>query len=49
MLVLLIFFMYGLTLDGAASGILYYVKPDFEKLKDFNVWSTAASQVVIFN
>ena len=45
MLVLIIFFIYGLTLEGAKDGILYYIKPDFEKLKDFNVWSTAASQV----
>jgi SNF family Na+-dependent transporter len=46
-IVLFIFFVYGLTLDGAADGIVYYVKPDFEKLKDFNVWSAAASQVTI--
>ena len=45
MVVLFIFFVYGLTLDGASDGILYYVRPDHEKLKDFNVWSTAAGQV----
>jgi SNF family Na+-dependent transporter len=35
-------------LDGAADGIWFYVKPDFEKLKDFNVWSAAASQVYYY-
>ena len=45
MVVLFIFFVYGLTLDGASDGILYYIRPDHEKLKDFNVWSTAAGQV----
>jgi SNF family Na+-dependent transporter len=45
MIVLFIFFVYGLTLDGAADGIVYYVTPDFDKIKNFNVWTTAASQV----
>jgi SNF family Na+-dependent transporter len=48
MIILFIFFVYGLTLDGAADGIWFYVKPDFEKLKDFNVWSAAASQVFFY-
>ena len=27
----------GLTLPGAVDGVMYYLKPDFEKLKDVKV------------
>ena len=35
--VLFIFFVYGLTLDGMENGIALYLSPDFEKLKDIKV------------
>ena len=43
--VLIILFVYGLTLEGASDGIAYYVEPKFEKLKDVNVWKAAATQI----
>uniref|UniRef100_A0A5S6Q8P2 Transporter n=1 Tax=Trichuris muris TaxID=70415 RepID=A0A5S6Q8P2_TRIMR len=35
----------GLTLDGAYTGIMYYVKPNFTRLLEPRVWSDAAFQV----
>jgi len=35
----------GATLDGAGDGVLYYIKPDFNRLKDAQVWNSAASQI----
>ncbi|XP_060602808.1 sodium- and chloride-dependent taurine transporter-like [Ruditapes philippinarum] len=32
-------------LDGAGDGILYYVKPDFEKMKNTQVWVDAGTQI----
>jgi len=32
-------------LDGAVDGLKYLFIPDFEKLKDFNVWRKAAEQM----
>ncbi|XP_021369231.1 sodium- and chloride-dependent betaine transporter-like isoform X2 [Mizuhopecten yessoensis] len=35
----------SLTLDGAIDGIIYYIKPDFSRLTQFQVWFEAALQV----
>ncbi|XP_052231528.1 sodium- and chloride-dependent glycine transporter 1-like isoform X2 [Dreissena polymorpha] len=42
---LTVFLVKGLTLPGAADGILFYIKPNFSTLLDFNVWVQAAVQV----
>ena len=43
--VLVIMFIWSLTLEGAAEGIIYYVTPDVTKLLDPYTWSVAATQV----
>ena len=35
----------ALTLDGALTGIDWYLKPDFEKLFDHNIWLAAYGQI----
>ena len=35
----------ALTLDGALSGINWYLQPDFERLLDHNVWLAAYGQI----
>jgi len=40
-LVLFIFLIRGATLEGAGDGILFYLKPDFSRLKDPQVWVRA--------
>jgi solute carrier family 6 amino acid transporter-like protein 5/7/9/14 len=42
---LTILLVYSVTLEGAADGIYYFLKPDWEKLADSNVWLQASIQI----
>ncbi|RDD42648.1 Sodium-dependent noradrenaline transporter [Trichoplax sp. H2] len=44
-IVLIILFVRGLTLPGAANGIDYYLRVDTEKLKLAKTWRNAATQI----
>ncbi len=33
-------------LEGAGVGIKFYIYPDFNRLKDYNVWTDAAVQII---
>jgi NSS family neurotransmitter:Na+ symporter len=44
-LLLVVLAIRGLTLEGAANGIEYYLRPDFEKLRDPQVWLAAYGQI----
>lgn len=35
----------GLTLPGCLKGLEFYLKPNFSKITDFNVWSDAGTQI----
>ncbi|XP_014670558.1 PREDICTED: sodium- and chloride-dependent taurine transporter-like [Priapulus caudatus] len=43
--ILFILFIRGITLTGATKGIKYYLMPDFERLKEPDVWIEAGTQV----
>uniref|UniRef100_A0A182S8C3 Transporter n=1 Tax=Anopheles maculatus TaxID=74869 RepID=A0A182S8C3_9DIPT len=43
--VLAALFVRGLTLPGAYDGILYYVRPDWDKLRTAQLWGDAAVQI----
>ncbi|XP_047655974.1 sodium- and chloride-dependent creatine transporter 1 isoform X2 [Tachysurus fulvidraco] len=43
--VLIILLVRGVTLPGAYSGIIYYLQPDWSKLKHAQVWIDAGTQV----
>ncbi|XP_052073480.1 sodium- and chloride-dependent glycine transporter 1-like [Mytilus californianus] len=44
-ILLFIFLVHGLTLDGSVDGIIFFFKPDFSKAFTFKVWVSAAIQV----
>ncbi len=44
-ILLLIVLVRGLTLPGATTGLIYYLKPNWELLKDPSVWIAAYGQI----
>jgi SNF family Na+-dependent transporter len=44
-IVLTILLIQGLTLKGSRTGISYFLRPVFAKLKDIKVWYSAANQI----
>ncbi|CAM9283735.1 unnamed protein product [Lampetra planeri] len=44
-LVLVVLLAHGVTLPGALDGIIYYLKPDWSKLGEAQVWSDAGTQI----
>jgi len=46
LVMLIILVIRGVTLTGAGDGIMYFIKPDFSKLRNPEVWVQAGSQVL---
>ncbi|XP_073795901.1 sodium- and chloride-dependent creatine transporter 1 isoform X2 [Danio rerio] len=44
-LVLVVLFVHGVSLPGAINGIIYYLKPNWSKLSEAQVWIDAATQI----
>lgn len=44
-LIIAIFMGYGLTLEGASTGLEYYLSPDFSNIGNPDVWLAAYSQI----
>ncbi|HBG60487.1 MAG: transporter [Omnitrophica WOR_2 bacterium GWF2_38_59] len=44
-ILLIVLLIRGITLPGAMNGIIFYLKPNFIALLDFEVWSAAMSQI----
>lgn len=44
-LVLVVLFVHGVSLPGAMGGIMYYLKPDWSKLTEAQVWIDAGTQI----
>ncbi|CAN9515550.1 unnamed protein product [Ophioblennius macclurei] len=44
-LVLIVLLAHGVTLPGALDGIVYYLKPDWSKLGEAQVWIDAGTQI----
>ena len=42
---LFVFIIRGVTLPGATEGIMYFLTPDFERMKQPEVWYAAAGQL----
>ncbi|XP_052780415.1 sodium- and chloride-dependent creatine transporter 1-like isoform X2 [Mya arenaria] len=45
-LILTVLFIRGVTLDGAIDGIVFYLRPDFSRLTDPQVWVDGGSQII---
>lgn len=45
LILLILLFIRGITLEGAWTGIYFYLNPDFSTLLDTEIWLAAASQI----
>lgn len=44
-IILVLLTLRGITLEGSMEGIVYYLRPDFSRLMDYNVWIAAYGQI----